>query len=291
MIYYDEPLFRPPSEAESLIIQATLGCSHNRCTFCSMYKTKKYKEKSFNKISKEIESLASYTSVRRVFIADGDALALETSLLLNIFKKLKETFPKLRRISLYGNTGNILNKSDSEMEQLSKEGLSIIYLGLESGSNLILNKINKGVLQKDHALAVQRARDCKIDVSATIITGLGGKEHWKEHIEQSAELINICSPKYLSTLTLMMDPDCIKKFTAPFESGFTPQNDTAILEEEKLLISLINSPNRIIFRSNHASNVLPLSGTLPRDKEKLLSQIDIALTKGTGIRPFGMRGL
>lgn len=291
MIYYDEPLFRPPSEAESLIIQATLGCSHNRCTFCSMYKTKKYKEKSFNKISKEIESLASYTSVRRVFIADGDALALDTTLLLNIFKKLKETFPKLRRISLYGNTGNILNKSDSEMEQLSKEGLSIIYLGLESGSNLILNKINKGVLQKDHALAVRRAGDCKIDVSATIITGLGGKELWKEHIEKSAELINICSPKYLSTLTLMMEPDCIKKFTKPFESGFTPQDDAAILEEEKLLISRIDSPKRIIFRSNHASNVLPLSGTLPRDKEKLLSQIDIALTKGTGIRPFNMREL
>lgn len=256
-----------------------------------MYKSKKYREKSCKSIAEEIDTLSSFSQTRRVFIADGDAFALKTDHLLKIFRKLKDTFPKLRRISLYGNTGNILQKSNSELIQLSECGLSIIYLGFESGSDLILNKVNKGVSQKEHAEAVNRTQNCGIDISATIITGLGGKEHWREHIEPSAELVNISSPKYLSTLSLMIDPGAKKRFTAPFEEGFTPQDDTGILYEEKLLISLINSPKRIIFRSNHASNILPLSGILPRDKEKLIGQIDKALVDGSGIRPAWMRRL
>lgn len=291
MIHYDEPLFRPPSEAESLIIQATLGCSHNKCTFCSMYKTKQYTEKSYENIAGEIEALSTYTEVRRVFIADGDALALDTALLLKIFRKLKDTFPKLRRISLYGNTENILNKTDDELERLSQGGLSLIYLGFESGSNLILEKIKKGVSKEEHKLAAVRAKNCGLHLSATIITGLGGRELWKEHIEQSADLVNMTAPKYLSTLSLMIDPDYRERFTTPFESGFTTQDDIGMLQEEKLLISLINIPDRIIFRSNHASNVLALSGRLPGDKEKLINQIDQAINNGSGIRPFWMRGL
>jgi coproporphyrinogen III oxidase-like Fe-S oxidoreductase len=291
LIHYDEPLFRPPSEAESLIVQATIGCSYNKCTFCSMYKTKRYTAKSYEIIAGEIDELSSFTDVRRVVIADGDALALDTTLLLKIFAKLKETFPNLRRISLYGNTGNILKKTDSELKQLSEEGLSIIYLGFESGSDFILGKINKDVSKKDQAQAVNKAQSCGIDISATIITGLGGEGYWKEHIEQSADLVNISSPKYLSTLSLMLQPDCHVRFTAPFKSLFTPQDDMGILKEEKLLINLIKSPDRIIFRSNHASNVLPLSGILPRDKEKLINQIELAMENGTGIRPLGIRGL
>ncbi|MCD6396163.1 MAG: radical SAM protein [Spirochaetaceae bacterium] len=289
MIHYDEPLFRPPSEAESLIIQATLGCSYNKCTFCSMYKSKKYTIKSYAAIAREIDYLSSYSETRRVFIADGDAFSLKTEMLIKIFSKLKDTFPKLRRISLYGNTLNILHKTDSELENLYKAGLSIIYLGLESGSDLILEKINKGVSEKDQESAVLRVQKCGIDISATIITGLGGKEHWKEHIIQSAELINMSTPKYLSTLSLMTDSESIKRVTTPFETGFTPQDNTGILEEEKLLISLIDSKKRIIFRSNHASNILPLSGRLPGDKEKLIEQINAALTTGKGIRPLWMR--
>lgn len=256
-----------------------------------MYKNKKYRAKSFDDISKEINFLSAYTETRRVFIADGDALALETSLLLKIFKKLKDTFPKLRRISLYGNTGNILQKSDSELKKLSEGGLSIIYLGFESGSDKILNIINKGVSKIEHADAVNRAQNNGIDISATLITGLGGTDLWKEHIEQSAELVNLCSPKFLSTLSLMIDPNLRTRFTSSFESGFIPQKDTEILKEEKFLISLINTQKRIIFRSNHASNVLPLSGTLPGDKNKLIDQIDTAMNTGTGIRPSWMRRL
>lgn len=292
MINYDEPLYRPPSEAESLIIQATLGCSHNRCTFCSMYKTKKYIEKSYEQVASEIESVSTYSeSVRRVFIADGDALALDTALLLKIFNKLKRTFPKLRRISIYANTLNIMRKTDDELESLSRGGLSIAYLGLESGSDLILKKINKEVSNEEQRQAVVRAQNCGIDVSATIVTGLGGKELWKKHIVQSAELVNNTAPKYLSTLSLMMAPECEERFTAAFKSGFTPQNNQGMLEEEKLLINLIDTSDRIIFRSNHVSNILPLSGILPRDKEKLIKQIDQALKGEGGIRPRWIRGL
>ena len=291
MIHYNKPLFRPPSEADSLIIQATLGCSHNKCTFCSMYKSKQYTEKSYEQVAGEIEDLSPYSDVRRVFIADGDALALDTALLLKIFRKLKDTFPKLRRISIYANTENILNKTDNELESLSRGGLSLIYLGLESGSNLILEKIKKGVSKEEHKLAVIRAQNCGLDVSATIITGLGGRELWKEHIEQSAVLVNLTAPKYLSTLSLMIDPNYMERFTSQFESGFTPQDDIGILQEEKLLICLINSSDRIIFRSNHASNVLALSGRLPGDKEKLIKQINQAVIDGSGIRPQWMRGL
>jgi len=241
-----------------------------------MYKSKNFRIRNFKDIEKEIDSLSSYSELRRVFIADGDALSIETPDLLDILKKLNDTFPKLRRISLYGNTRNILQKSESELNQLSESGLSIIYLGFETGSDKILNIINKGVSKQDQAKAVKRAQECGIDISVTLITGLGGKEFWKEHIEQSAELVNMTSPKYLSTLSLMLQPDAYIKFTTPFTS-FTPQDDIEILEEEKLLISLIDSPKRIIFRSNHASNVLPLSGTLPKDKNKLIDQIDNAL--------------
>jgi len=241
-----------------------------------MYKSKNFRIRNFKDIEKEIDSLSSYSELRRVFIADGDALSIETPDLLDILKKLNDTFPKLRRISLYGNTRNILQKSESELNQLSEGGLSIIYLGFESGSDKILNIINKGVSKEEQAKAVKRAQECGIDNSATLITGLAGKEFWKEHIEQSAELVNMTSPKYLSTLSLMLQPDAHIKFTTPFTS-FTPQNDIEILEEEKLLISLIDPPKRIIFRSNHTSNVLPLSGTLPRDKNKLIDQIDNAL--------------
>ena len=255
-----------------------------------MYKSKKYTEKSYDLIASEIDSLARYSETRRVFIADGDALGLNTPLLLKILEKLKFTFPKLRRISIYGNALNILKKTDQELESLSGAGLSLIYLGLESGSDLILGKIKKGVSKEEQELAITRAENCGLDVSATIVTGLGGKERWKEHIEQSADLVNTAAPKHLSTLSLMLPPDAHKRLMSVFENRFTPQDDAAMLEEAKLLISLINSKKRIIFRSNHASNTLALRGTLPRDKESLVNQIDLALASGSDLRPHWLRG-
>ena len=291
MIIYDEPLYRPPSEADSLIIQATLGCSHNRCTFCSMYKSKKYKKRSFEDIEKDIYAFSQYNDLRRIFLADGDALTLDTDYLIKIFRKLKSTFPRLRRISLYGNTGNVLNKKDKELRRLKEEGLSIVYLGFETGSDFLLEKINKGVGMKDHVSASNRLKSSGIDVSATLINGMGGREYWEDHVEKSAELINLTSPKYLSTLSLIIPPDCRKGFLKAFDNSFTEQNDIGMLEEEKNLLNLITTRERIIFRSNHASNALPLSGTLPAARTDLISKIESALSGNAFIRPLWLRGL
>ena len=291
MIFYDEPLYRPPSEANSLIIQVTLGCSHNRCTFCTMYKSKSYTERSLSAIFAEIESVASSVNVRRVFLADGDAMALETSTLLEIIAKLKRTFPGLQRISIYANPGNLLKKTEDELRSLSEAGLTLLYLGIESGSDIILKKINKGALRSHHQTAITKAMDCGIDVSATIITGLGGQELWREHIEQSAALVSDAAPTFLSTLSLMIGQESRNEFLSAFDEGFTEQTDEGMLEEEKLLISLIAPDRSIIFRSNHASNALALRGTLPADRNKLMDKIDQALSGEIKTRPEWMRGL
>ncbi len=290
MIIYDEPLFRPPSEANSLIIQATLGCSHNRCTFCEMYKSKTYKERNIKDILDEIDIMSAYGPVRRVFLADGDAMALDTDKLMQILDKLHSVFPSIQRVSIYANPGNLLKKTASELKKLSEAGLTLLYLGIESGSDLILKKINKGALFANHKEAIIKAMDNGIDVSATIITGLGGKELWREHIEKSAELVSQAVPAFLSTLSLMLSPAAKIQFTDAFDN-FTSQTDEGMLEEEKLLIKLIDPPGNIIFRSNHASNALALRGTLPADRNRLISKIEQALDGEIGMRPQWMRGL
>ena len=291
MIIYDEPLYRPPSEAESLILQATIGCSHNSCTFCTMYKSKRYRERSFEEIESEIDSLSMYSDLRRVFLGDGDALAMDTESLVRIFRKLKKTFPRLRRISLYGNTGNVTGKTDRELEILRSEGLSIVYLGFETGSDFLLERTGKGVTFNDHVSAANRLKEAGIDLSATLINGLGGREYWKDHVLKSTELVNLTAPKYLSTLSLIIPHDCRKRFMTGFDGVFTEQDDMGMLEEERLLISGIDTADRIIFRSNHASNALPLSGTLPDAGEDLIRKIDCALSGNSFIRPLWLRGL
>lgn len=291
MIIYDEPLYRPPSEANSLIIQLTLGCSHNRCTFCRMYKSKKYTERDINVIEAEIDSMASYNNIRRVFLADGDAMALDTPFLLRVLRKLNDVFPSLQRVSIYANPENLLKKTPEELGSLSAAGLTLLYLGIESGSDTILRNINKGALYMHQKEAIIKAMDNGIDVSATIITGLGGVDLWREHIEQSAKLVSEAAPTFLSTLSLMLDPESIDEFTSAFKDGFTEQTDQGMLEEERLLISLIDPPRNIIFRSNHASNALALRGTLPGDKARLIEKIDMALNGEISTRPEWMRGL
>lgn len=290
MIFYDEPLYRPPSEANSLIIQATLGCSHNRCTFCTMYKSKTYTERNLEEVYADIEVAASYSSFRRAFIADGDAMALDTEILLKIIDKLKSSIPGLQRISIYANPGNLLKKTEAELADLSEAGLTLLYLGIESGSDIILKKINKGALQTHQYDAITKAMRCGIDVSATIITGLGGQELWREHIEQSAALVSAAGPTFLSTLSLMIGPESREEFTSAFEDGFTEQTEAGMLEEEKLLIDLIKPGNDIIFRSNHASNALALRGNLPKDREMLMAKIDQALNGEISTRPKWMKG-
>ncbi len=290
MIFYDEPLYRPPSEAGSLIFQVTLGCSHNRCTFCEMYKSKSFRVRPFEEIAAEIDAAAEWGSVKRVFLADGDALAADTDFLLKVLERLNSRIPGIRRISSYAGPSNLLKKQPAELEALRSAGLSLIYYGIESGSDLILKKISKGALYANHKEAMLKADAAGMEISATLVTGLGGREWWREHIEQSARLVSEAPPAFLSTLSLMMSPAAFSRYIAAFDE-FTPRDDSGMLEEEKLLIQLIDPPKNIIFRSNHASNALALRGTLPGDKNKICDKIETALNGELGIRPAWMRGL
>ncbi len=289
---YNKPLFRPPSEGENLIIQATLGCSFNQCSFCSMYTQKQYQERPLNDIFKDIQQAAQqWPETQRVFLADGDALTLPTEQLIAILQELNTLLPKLTRISCYASPSNILHKSLEELEQLKQHKLSLLYFGVESGSNLILKKVAKGASQKSIKNALHKAHDCGIKISATVILGLGGKTHWQEHIDGSISLLNDAPVTYLSTLQLILHESAINNFKEHFGEPFEMQNDQAILLEQQRFIAGLEPPQAIIFRSNHASNALALAGNLPRDKSRLLTQLESAIDGKQPLRPDYIRGL
>lgn len=291
MIQYAFPLYRPPAEADNIIIQATLGCSHNRCSFCTMYKSKRYTIRPLNEVQREIEVLAhAYPNTNKVFLADGDALSLPTEYLAELLRLIKTSFPRSSRVSLYATAQNILAKSVDELKELRAGGLSLAYFGIESGNNELLSKINKGVNAAQMIEALHRAHEANIKISATVILGIGGIEHTREHIRDTAELINAAPITYLSTLQLGLEEGTKERFLRAFDS-FTPLNDLQILHEQRDLLSLMNPPQKVIFRSNHASNALHLAGTLPKDSKKLIAQIDDALRTGEdAMVPRWMRG-
>jgi len=272
---YTYPLYRPPAEANNLIVQVTYGCSYNNCSFCSMYKDKKFTIKSFEDIKNDIDTLAiNNPNTTKVFLADGDALTLDTSLLIKILKYLSEKFLRLKRVSLYASAQNILAKTDEELNLLYKHKLKLVYFGIETGDNTVLKKITKGVSKEDMIKALNKISKSSIKISGTVILGIAGKKYTQEHILNTADLINKTTINYLSTLQLGLDDDVIEKFYKHFDD-FIPLNDLEILTEQKRFIELINPTNKIIFRSNHASNALHLAGTLPKDKEKLLDELNI----------------
>ena len=280
MLNYSYPLFRPPAEANNIIIQATYGCSYNNCSFCSMYKSKKYTIRDIEDIFSEIDILSqSFPKATKVFLADGDALALDTTYLVKVLQYLQKSFINLRRVSVYATAQNILNKSDNELNTLYENKLTLIYFGIETGSDTLLKKITKGVNSRQLIESLNKASKANIKISATVILGLGGKNYSNEHIQKTAEVINQTTINYLSTLQLWLEEDAKEKFYKNFDDFFI-LNDIEMLEEQKKFIELLNPTNKIIFRSNHVSNTLHLAGTLPKDKNKLLNEINIALNIG-----------
>jgi len=291
---YHEPLYRPPAEANSLIIQVTLGCSYNKCSFCSMYETKSFKIKPIEELYKQIDSLSLYKDTRRVFLADGDALACNTEFLIDILKYLKKSFPKLQRVSSYASPYNLLEKTEEELLLLREHGLSLVYYGIESGNHELLKYINKPMKLSKMLEGLNKATKANMKISATVILGLGGKKLSKQHIEDSAKLINECEHiNYLSTLQLGLtnskEDDFFKRFEKRNEE-FIFCSDKDMLDEQKRFVSLINPKKPIIFRSNHASNALPLKGTLPKDKIVLLDILNEAIDDNSMLRPKFMRG-
>ena len=287
---YDYPLYRPPSEAYSLIIQATLGCSQNKCTFCSMYKSKKFTIKPLEQIKKEIDFFRIYVKkAERIFLADGDALIMPMKILKEIFIYINEKFPEAERISLYGSPKSILLKTPEELLELKNLGLGLIYLGVESGSDKILSSVKKGVSREEIIAAGKKVKKVGIPLSVTAIAGLGGKENSIDHAVKTASLISEINPDYFGVLTLMLEEGT--ELLEEYKKGnFIPLSSSEILEETKLMIKNINVKEKCIFRSNHASNYVSLKGTLPYEKENILKTIDYAL-KNNDIKSEFLRRL
>ena len=280
MIDYDFPLYRPPAEANNIIIQATYGCSHNACTFCSMYKSKKYEVRNLEELFAEVDVLASsYPQTTKVFLADGDALSLETSHLVKLLQYLKKAFVKLRRVSVYATAQNLLEKTQEELNLLYKNGLNLVYFGVETGNEELLKKINKGVKADELIQSLNKASRAKIKVSATVILGLGGKAFTQAHSKDTAKIINQTEVTYLSTLQLGLEEDVKEHFLRQFEN-FEILSDEEVLKEQRSFLEQLHPKNRVIFRSNHASNAFHLAGTFPKDKERLLREVDEAIKIG-----------
>jgi len=255
MLNYDYPLYRPPSEARSLIFQVTIGCSFNECSFCDMYRGKEYVERSWEEVKKEIDITAKQMSdTKRIFLADGDALNLSTDYMVKIVEYLYSKFPNLERVSCYAMPMNLLKKSQDELKKMYDAGLTMLYLGIESGSDIILKKVTKGAVAKTIIKACNKAKDAGYTLSCMIILGLGGKTYTKEHIKGTAEVINACSPHYVGTLTLYLEDRIKNEFFTKFDEQFIPISDSEALEELENLVDQINVTSNVIFRANHGSN-------------------------------------
>ncbi len=291
LIDYDMPLWRPPSEANSFILQATLGCSFNRCSFCLMYRTKTFAVRPLEQVQGEIRTMAqAYPGVRRVFLADGDALAAPTEYLRTILETLRAVFPRLERVSSYALPANLLKKSVEDLAQLREGGLTLLYYGIETGSADLLKRITKGATPEVMVTGLTKAKQAGLTLSATVILGLGGQAYWREHIDATADLVNQVELDYLSTLQLMLDPMIEGEFHRKFREPFQLQDDRALLEEQTRLIERLDPPTPLTFRSNHASNALALAGVLPRDRAALLGTLATALTGRLALRPDWLRG-
>jgi len=292
MIHYHEPVFRPPSEAYSLILQVTLGCAWNKCAFCEMYSSKSFKVRQETEVFKEIDSLRDYSNeVRKVFLADGNALVLSFDRLERILDKLNQTFPRLTRVSAYASAKDLLAKSEDELRVLAEKGLKLLYVGIESGDDELLDCINKGEDSTSTAEALVKARRAGIKISVMIINGLGGELFSQQHALNSAKLVNKIQPEFLSTLVLSY-PKGEEFYKSKFKGEFISLNTIGLIAEMKIFIENLELENTV-FRSDHASNYLVLRGNLNRDKKGLLEKINNVLDdpENASLRPEWMRGL
>ncbi len=266
-------VFRPPSEANSFILRATVGCSHNACAFCSMYRGVRFRIRPQEELAGIIhEASRRWPEIRRVFLGDGNALVLPAEQLLHILDMLRRSFPKLSRVTCYGGPRDILNKTPEELAALRQAGLQIIYLGIESGDDEVLRAIGKGVDSAAMIAAGQKVMASGIKLSAMVILGLGGKARSREHALNTARTVSAISPTMLSALTLMLHKGTPLRQAAD-RGEFSPLSPLELLQELQLLIEHCEVASPCIFRSNHVSNLLPLAGTLPQDKAALLGDI------------------
>ncbi len=287
---YFGSVYRPPSEARSLIVQVTYGCSHNTCAFCSMYKAKQFTLRPMEDILEDFRMARQYyPSVRRIFLADGDALIRPAADLERILTCINELFPERERITCYASPASIHKRTPEELARLRELGLSMVYMGLESGSDAVLSRMRKGHTAADIVAAGQKINASGIQLSVTAISGLGGQELWREHAVDTAKALSDMKPAYIGLLTLMVEPGT-PLYDWVQSGAFRLLDSRDVLEETALLVANLDCPGAV-FRMNHASNYLTLKGTLNQDKEALLTRIHSAMSGRTDLRPEYFRAL
>ncbi|MBW2381543.1 MAG: radical SAM protein [Deltaproteobacteria bacterium] len=288
---YEGQIYRPPSEADAYILQATIGCSWNHCTYCDMYRDKSFRVRDLDETLEDIRTAGRSFggNVTKVFVADGDALVLDLEHWEAILAACRDVFPQLKRVSAYATAINLNKKSPAELKRLRKLGLSLLYMGPETGDDVTFKRIAKGSNFEEHVQAAKRAHDAGIKVSAIFLLGAGGTERTEEHAEGSAKLITEMNPEFVSALTLTIIPGTpIAKMQA--QGRFTLPSVTRMLEELRTIVSQA-APTDAVFRTNHASNYLPLAGRLPQDRERIVEILDKALAGDIPLRPERSRGL
>ncbi|MBL6989228.1 MAG: radical SAM protein [Bacteriovoracaceae bacterium] len=277
-IKYDPPVYRPPSEAESLLLQITIGCSHNNCTFCAMYSGKQFRVCPLDKVLTQIEKAYQYykdAPPRKIFLCDGDALCAPADYLISILDAINNKFPDLARVGIYATANNILTKSEDELKALSSRKLEIAYLGLESGCDELLKKINKGNTASDMVDAILKLKRANWKSSVIVMLGLGGSEMSKIHCLETAKCLSKMVPNFLSFLTTTPVPGT-PYYKMLQNKAISPLTTKELLIEMREIISSIDQQlnGRMIFRANHVSNMFPLAGIIPRDRNSLLTTIN-----------------
>jgi radical SAM superfamily enzyme YgiQ (UPF0313 family) len=288
---YEGIIIRPPSEAESLILQITVGCSHNRCTFCPTYKAKRFRIKTFEEIKEDIDEAAQCGwAIERVFLADGDALIVPQPRLMEIMSYLKEKLPRLRRVGMYANAKGILKKTQDELRELKEAGLGIIYLGVESGDQVVLERVKKGTTYEKLLQAGRMVKEAGIKLSVTVLLGIGGRERSREHAVATGRILTEMDPNYVGALSVMIVPGT-PLYEEQAQGRFVLPTPFEMIEELRTMIAQTDMHG--LFFSNHASNYLALKVRMPKDKGDALRLIDEVLAKRDPalLRPDFIRAL
>jgi len=272
---YEGKIYRPWPEADSLLIQTTIGCTNNKCTFCDMFREKKFRIKKIEDVFRDIEGLRGlYPHAESIFLIDGNVLAVKTEYLLQVLEKVKTTFPECKRIALYGGLNDFERKSVEELKQLKQAGLTIAYAGLESGDSVVLERIKKGMAPEQALEGMARAKAAGIEMLLSFILGLGGKERSREHMVETTRLLNLMQPEQIAPMALTIQPGT--ELEREVNAGeFLLPTPLQILEEEKYLLENLDFPT--IYWGDHGNNIVTMPGSLPRSQKFFLKQIERAI--------------
>ena len=289
-MHYEGNIIRPPSEANSILLQVTVGCSRNKCTFCGTYRGERFRIKTDEIILEDIGFAATYCkNQRRVFLCDGDALIIPQKRLLSILEEIEKQLPWVTRVGLYANAKSLKMKSPEQLLELRNRGLGIIYMGLETGDDTTLKTINKGATSEQMIQMGRKAREAGIKLSVTVLLGIAGRDRSLIHARETGRVLSEIDPEYVGALSLMIIPDT--PICRDYETGrFTMISPTEMLQELRTMIAHTHL-TRGLFHANHASNYLPIKARMPKDKQAVLGQIDSALEGKVKLKPEFLRAL